>query len=54
MAVGGWIDQHIIKNPFSGFFWSDVPEALLVCWPISQRKAEDLLSPTMGGRRQAF
>lgn len=52
MATGGWITQHIIWNPFN--FWSEYPEAVLVCWPVSERRAEALLSPTMGNRRQAF
>lgn len=54
MAAGGWIKQHIIPNSFSQLFWSPVPEVLLVCWPISQTRAEQLLSANLSGHRSTF
>jgi len=54
MATGGWIRQHVITNPFSHGFWNPNPEVLIVCWPISKRRAREIGSSDLDGRRMIF
>lgn len=54
MAVGGWINQHVIKDPFGPHFWNPNPEALIVCWPIKEERARQILGSNLQGQRKTF
>jgi hypothetical protein len=46
MAVGGKIRQHIIKNPFSRTMFQADPCVAIVCFPVTEQRANDMFKPS--------